>query len=302
MTFTKAAALLGVALLAGCGSLVPIPTARIVSSTGEAGINVARTDTVDSTGAVVGTQVGYVITAPGTTKMFALPGSLGARITRAKVEIFTASTVSGQPYGGAVGSFENSVLINVTSGFRCPGQDEDYVSPFTPIRDCDINDPETFVAPGLEPKGGVPPIVFANKPLTDSIATDVSGLGQPTAVYRVRLTYSGLDTNNNPVSFVEENVPVSATLQVTKVAQAAGQVAVAVSPPSATVNVGATAQLTATVTGNSNTAVSWASSNAGVATVSNAGLVTGVAPGTATITASSQADPTKTGTATITVP
>ena len=47
-----------------------------------------------------------------------------------------------------------------------------------------------------------------------------------------------------------------------------------------------TSQLTATTTPSGGT-VSWSSSNASVATVSNAGLVTGVSNGTATITASS---------------
>jgi uncharacterized protein YjdB len=40
----------------------------------------------------------------------------------------------------------------------------------------------------------------------------------------------------------------------------------------------------------SNASVTWTSSNTAVATVSNAGVVTGVAPGSATITCSSGAD------------
>ena len=75
---------------------------------------------------------------------------------------------------------------------------------------------------------------------------------------------------------------------------------ISVSPSSATVAVDGTVQLTATASPRgSATTFSWASSNAAVATVSSAGLVTGVAPGTATISASADG---KTGTSAITVP
>jgi uncharacterized repeat protein (TIGR02543 family) len=86
-----------------------------------------------------------------------------------------------------------------------------------------------------------------------------------------------------------------------------GQVPVAtvtVSPTSASILVGATQQFTATTKdagGNVLTgrAVTWSSSNTGVATVnSSTGLVTGVAAGSVTITATSEG---KSGTATVTV-
>jgi len=66
-----------------------------------------------------------------------------------------------------------------------------------------------------------------------------------------------------------------------------------------TVAVGKTTQLTATVTPTSDKVSSWDSSNKSIATVSTAGLVTGVAVGTATITAKTGAGAT--GTTTITV-
>lgn len=65
---------------------------------------------------------------------------------------------------------------------------------------------------------------------------------------------------------------------------------VSISPPQATVDVGSTTQLSATVTnGHGETmsvAVTWGSSQTNIATVSASGLVEGVAEGTATITAS----------------
>src|SRR3989442_1693526 len=80
--------------------------------------------------------------------------------------------------------------------------------------------------------------------------------------------------------------------------------AVVVSPATANVVVGGTAQLSATpkdAAGNvlAGRAVAWTSSNPGIATVSASGLVTGVAPGTATITATSEG---QSGSATITEP
>src|SRR5207302_8444517 len=76
-----------------------------------------------------------------------------------------------------------------------------------------------------------------------------------------------------------------------------------VTPPSASVEAGQTVQLTATPKDAGGTALSgrtvtWSSSNMAVATASNSGLVSGVTPGTATITATSEG---KSGTSAITV-
>ncbi|MCF0074923.1 Ig-like domain-containing protein [Dyadobacter sp. CY261] len=67
-------------------------------------------------------------------------------------------------------------------------------------------------------------------------------------------------------------------------------VSVAVTPAADSVIVGFTKQLKATLTPAypSNSAVSWSSSDAGIATVSASGLVTGVAPGIAAITVTTQ--------------
>jgi uncharacterized protein YjdB len=88
------------------------------------------------------------------------------------------------------------------------------------------------------------------------------------------------------------------------VSVAAGSPAtVTITPSSATLSAGSTTQLAAQVrdAGNNlltNAAVSWSSSNAGIATVAGNGTVTGVAAGSATITATSGS---ASGTATVTV-
>ncbi|MDD5673350.1 MAG: Ig-like domain-containing protein, partial [Chitinivibrionales bacterium] len=98
-----------------------------------------------------------------------------------------------------------------------------------------------------------------------------------------------IDAANGPVyvTTVDANVAVTG---------------VSVSPTSAAVNVGATQQLTATVlpSNATNKTVSWSSSNAAVATVNANGLVIGIAPGTATITVTTQ-DGSKTAASAITV-
>ncbi|MFN2637960.1 MAG: Ig-like domain-containing protein, partial [Gemmatimonadaceae bacterium] len=73
---------------------------------------------------------------------------------------------------------------------------------------------------------------------------------------------------------------------------------ISVAPSSATIDVGATIQLTATSTSAKPQNYNWRSSNSSVATVDGNGLVKGVAAGTATITASASG---KSGSSTITV-
>lgn len=79
---------------------------------------------------------------------------------------------------------------------------------------------------------------------------------------------------------------------------------VTVSPASATLDPNNTQQLTATVDAtpaSADKSVTWSSSTPSVAIVSESGLVTAVAQGTATITATSNLDNTKSGTCNITV-
>jgi hypothetical protein len=82
-----------------------------------------------------------------------------------------------------------------------------------------------------------------------------------------------------------------------------GVQSISVTPPSATINVGESISLAASVTADAATAktVTWSTSSAATATVDAAGKVTGVKAGNVTITATSTADPSKAAAAAITV-
>ena len=110
---------------------------------------------------------------------------------------------------------------------------------------------------------------------------------------------SGIKIGTATITASSEGKSGTATVTVT----AAAVASVNVTPPTASITVGQTTTLTAqTLDANGNAltgrAVAWASSNTGIATVSETGVVTGVAPGDATVTATSEG---KSGTATVTV-
>jgi uncharacterized protein YjdB len=113
-----------------------------------------------------------------------------------------------------------------------------------------------------------------------------TGISLAGGVQVMRIFLDNANFNLNKVTFSPANtIPTGVT----------------VSPTSASIGVGSSQQLVATVSpSNASQAVAWSSSNTSIATVNSAGLVTGVALGTATITATTQ-DGSKTATSTITV-
>ncbi|WP_284352167.1 beta strand repeat-containing protein [Roseisolibacter agri] len=114
----------------------------------------------------------------------------------------------------------------------------------------------------------------------------------------------GVAAGTTTVRATVDGVSGSATVTITAPAPAPAAVAsVLVTPPSASVAAGATVQLSTTVrdaNGNALTGrtITWSTSNPAIASVSTSGVVTGVAAGAATITATSEG---RSGTAAITV-
>ena len=81
----------------------------------------------------------------------------------------------------------------------------------------------------------------------------------------------------------------------------ASAVTLNVSPTTTNLQAGQTLQATATIAGTSNTGVQWTSSAPTVATVSSTGLIRAITAGTSTVTVTSQADPSKIATVSVTV-
>jgi uncharacterized protein YjdB len=121
-----------------------------------------------------------------------------------------------------------------------------------------------------------------------SWATVNANVTLPAGVQTIRIHALAAGWNLNWMQFTS-----SSTVPVTSVS---------VSPATASIGIGATQQLTATVlpANATNKNVMWSTSNAGVAAVSNSGLVTGVAVGNATITVTTE-DGSKVATSIITV-
>jgi uncharacterized protein YjdB len=97
---------------------------------------------------------------------------------------------------------------------------------------------------------------------------------------------TGVAPGTATITATSENRSGSATVTVTQVPVAS----VSLTPTTATIDAGGTVELTATARSASGQAltgrtVTWATSNPAVAFISSSGVVTGIAPGTATITA-----------------
>jgi len=116
-------------------------------------------------------------------------------------------------------------------------------------------------------------------------------------------TVTAVSTGNATITVTTSDGGLTATCAVTVLTTVVPVTGVTLNKTSLTLSEGTTETLTATVQpGNAtNKAVSWSTSNAGIATVSAVGLVTAVAPGSATITVTT-ADGNKTATCVVTVP
>jgi uncharacterized protein YjdB len=121
-----------------------------------------------------------------------------------------------------------------------------------------------------------------------SVATvNSSGLVTAVAAGSATITVTTQDGNKTATSNITVNVPVTS---------------VSVSPSIASIQIGATQQLTATVSPSNatNKTVTWSSGNPSVATVNSSGLVSGISAGSAIITVTTQ-DGNKTASCSVTV-
>src|SRR2546426_951023 len=160
-----------------------------------------------------------------------------------------------------------------------------------------LNQDQDFVAVGLSAAGDTTPSTVSwnvtGGTITDMGSSNGRHYGQ----------YHGGTCGSFKVAATSHPDRTSDTATVTVAGCVAPVAAVTVSPAAPTVQVGQTAQLTATPkdangTPLSGRAVTWASNNTAVAMVNGSGLVTAVATGAAAITAASEG---QSGTAVVTV-
>ncbi|HEY5213535.1 MAG TPA: choice-of-anchor D domain-containing protein [Acidobacteriaceae bacterium] len=154
----------------------------------------------------------------------------------------------------------------------------------------------TLTGAGFTLSGPALPITLTpNQATTVDISFDPTAVGAATGQLTVTSNASTKGT---------------ATVALTGTGTAAPVVAVAVTPATASVTIGATQQFTDSVTGTTNTAVTWTVSGAGCSgstcgTISPTGLYAAPSavpsPATVTITATSVSDPSKSASAVITI-
>ena len=156
----------------------------------------------------------------------------------------------------------------------------------------DLRVATTIANSQLQVRSGTTVLATVNIPNTggwqnfQTVSTNVSlSAGTQT----IRLFCSVQNWNLNWLEFKNSTTTIAVT-------------SVAVSPTTASVAIGGTSQLTATISPSNatNKAVTWSSSNTAVATVNTTGLVTGITVGSATITVTTQ-NGNKVATATINV-
>src|SRR2546426_5544512 len=149
--------------------------------------------------------------------------------------------------------------------------------------------------------GGQQFTAYGRKNTGDSVSVNVSYAATGGTITQSGFYTAGQAVGNFHVTAKQNGGSLTDSSAVSVIAVPVASVAV--SPASASVVVGQTVQLTATpqeAHGQplSGRVVTWASSNTAVATVNGSGLVSGVAAGPATITATSEG---QSGTATVTV-
>src|SRR6266511_4239366 len=196
------------------------------------------------------------------------------------------ATVTGSGLVSAVGP--GLATITATSGGKSGTAAITVTS--VPVAAVDVAPAVATIPQGQTTQLTATPKDAAGTPLSGRLVTWASSNTSVATVNSSSGLVSGVAAGSATITATSEGQSGSAAVTVTPVPVAS----VAVSPATATIQIGQTAQLTATPkdangTTLSGRAVNWTSSNTSVATVnSSSGLVSGVAAGSATITATSE--------------
>src|SRR6058998_2908299 len=210
------------------------------------------------------------------------------------------SSAGGRHYGDYEGTSCGGFKIAATSH---PGEKSDTASvavvcPPPAVASVDVTPPSASVEAGQTVQLTATPKDAGGAQLSGRTVTWSSSNTAVATVSNSGLV-SGVTPGSATITATSEGKSGTSSVTVTNVPVAT----VEVTPPSASVQAGQTVQLTATPKDAngaplSGRTVTWSSSNTSVAAVSNSGLVSGVTPGSATITATSEG---KSGTSSVTV-
>jgi uncharacterized protein YjdB len=199
---------------------------------------------------------------------------------------------TGVVTGMSVGSTEIAASVNGKSGIATITVQKE------PVSSVVVSPPQLNVAPGAHFQLTATAYDAAQNPLSGrAIAWNTSSASVATVDANGMMT--AVAPGSASITATSEGKIGVATITVSQ----AGVATVTVSPAPLSMSVGQVTQLTATLTDNlgnvlNGRVVTWASSNTSIATVSDQGVLTAVAAGTATITATSEG---RTGTGEVTV-
>src|SRR6266511_327269 len=195
------------------------------------------------------------------------------------------ATVTGSGLVSAVGP--GLATITATSGGKSGTAAITVTS--VPVAAVDVAPAVATIPQGQTTQLTATPKDAAGTPLSGRLVTWASSNTSVATVNSSSGLVSGVAAGSATITATSEGQSGSAAVTVTPVPVAS----VAVSPATASILVGQTVQLTGTpkdASGNalSGRVVTWGSSNNSIATVTSSGLVSGVAAGSATITATSE--------------
>ena len=234
-----------------------------------------------------------------TVQLYATPQDVGGNPLSGRV-VTWASTNPGVAAVNGSGLVSGVAPGAATVTAACEGQSGTVAITVTvmPVASVAVSPAAASVTPGQAVQLTATPKDANGTPLTGRTVTWATSNAAVASVSGNGLVTGGA-SGTATITASSEGQNGTAAITVTNVPVAS----VAVTPATASVQVGQTVQLTATPQDASGSplagrVVTWASSAPGIATVSASGLVTGVAAGTATLTATSEG---KSGTATVTV-
>ncbi len=195
----------GLMTLASCTTGLPLGSVKVnFKYATPAKIDVTRTDTYDKTsGAFLGTAVGYVLTQP-IVEYATQPGSLGITFSQVKSRVKDGS---GNSVAQGFEFATQSVGVRLEPGLWCPD--------ITIPKPCVFNAKDTVYAAGPTVTST---LTLLDKPITDAIAGEVAGLAaNAVRQYRATMNFVGEDFNFQPKEILAQDMTITVSLAIVRV-------------------------------------------------------------------------------------